>query len=98
MKQPYDHLASFLASWFHQDFDIAGNSVEEIVGAFKKTASTKQISEIRADIDRFLADHGDAAEAAFERNFDLDVEPTGFAPSAVLFLRAIDTSLGSAVA
>ena len=94
MKRQYEHLASFLRSWFHQDFDISGNTVEEIVSAFKKISRRAEVNNVRLDIKNFLEDCGNALDYEFDKTFDLDIDPTGFSPTVKDFLETIHESLG----
>jgi hypothetical protein len=93
MNHQYKHLASFLAGWFHQDFDLVGESIEEIVAAYKKSASLGSIMNVRSDIDRLLNRLGDSIEIEFDKLFVLEIEPTGFSPTVESFLRTIYQNL-----
>ncbi len=35
MRQKFPELASFMGGWFHHDFHIHGDTLEEVVAAFK---------------------------------------------------------------
>ena len=94
MKNRYEHLASFLGAWFHQDFDLAGSTIEEIVNAYLASARKDDIENVRRDIQAFLKDHPNDASEKFTDTFDLDVDPAGFAPSGESFLQAICKALG----
>lgn len=94
MNNRYKHLASFLGAWFHQDFDVAGSTIEEIVNAYLASAREDDIENLRRDIQAFLNDHPNDASEKLTDTFDLDVDPAGFAPSGELFLRAICKALG----
>jgi dsDNA-binding SOS-regulon protein len=89
MSHQYEHLASFLASWFHQDFDLVGNTAEEIASVYKKTTNESEVKKVAEEIGMFLDEHRETLDEKFEELFDIDVDPTGFAPSIELFLVAI---------
>lgn len=89
MPEPYRHLAAFLQSCFHQDFDLVGDTVEEIVTAYKQSTTKADMEAIVADIAAFLANPSPNHAVQFEQLFDLDIDPLGFAPSIEAFLRAI---------
>ncbi len=93
MNKRYEHLASFLGAWFHQDFDVAGSTIEQIVDAYLASASKDDIENVRRDIQDFLKDHPHDTSEKLEEAFDLDVDPAGFAPSGELFLQAIHMAL-----
>ena len=89
MPEPYRHLAAFLHAWFHQDFDLAGDTVEEIVNVYKLSATRADMEAIIAEIAAFLASPSHNQAVQFEQLFDLDIDPLGFAPSVEEFLGAI---------
>ena len=95
MPEPYRHLAAFLHAWFHQDFDLAGNTVEEIVTVYKLSATRADMEAIIAEIAAFLASPLPNRAVQFEQLFDLDIDPLGFAPSVEEFLGAITRILSS---
>lgn len=87
MQHP--HLQSFLGSWFHQDFDINGQSIVEITSLYKRSASALQAAEIIRDIDSFLEYHQNLRSIQLIEAFGLEVDPLGFAESARGFLEEI---------
>jgi hypothetical protein len=89
VAQPYPHLAELLGGWFHQDFDIEGETVEEIICAFNKSSSAQQRQAVIADIIEFLRTDDAQIDADFIRIFNPDIEPTGFAASTRAFLSEI---------
>lgn len=38
-SENYPHLDSLIGGWFHQDFDLEGDTLEEVVAAYKKVTS-----------------------------------------------------------
>ncbi len=89
MPEPYRHLTAFLQSCFHQDFDLVGDTVEEIVIATKQSATRDDMEAIVAEIAAFLASPLPNRAVQFEQLFDLDIDPLGFAPSVEDFFGAI---------
>ncbi len=70
---PYPALANMLDGWFHQDYDINGTNLEEILPHFLRAKRAALLQETVSDIDRFLADHSEdkeGLEAAVESVFD----------------------------
>lgn len=59
-SESYPQLDSLIGGWFHQDFDLEGSSLEEIVAAYKKVHLPRDWSHTRADIQRFLQGRDDA--------------------------------------
>lgn len=79
-SESYPRLASLIGGWFHQDFDLAGDTLEEIVAAYKKVHSSKDWNGARAEFAKFLQGRGDAqVRKDFVRLFQpgIDVEAWG---------------------
>ena len=53
------HLDALVGGWFHQDFDLAGGTLEEVVAAFKKSSPSEDWLGTKADIKRFLRTRGE---------------------------------------
>ena len=98
MNRPYAHLASFFADCLHQDFDLSGATLEEILAEFKRSAQPGELSAVCRDVDQFLKDHGAAAGEGFAQAFEMEVDPLGFAPTIQAFLLTIRDQLGGPVA
>lgn len=76
--EPYPHLRAFLGGWFNQDFDLAGETLEEIVSAYNAASSRADAQGVRSDIEAFMQDARDDLDDAFARTFRPDVDPHGW--------------------
>jgi hypothetical protein len=85
----YPELADFMAAWFHQDFDIEGETVADVVRAFQASTPTEAQAAVRKDIVRFLLDHAGDLDASFESTFQPDVIASAFSGSTRAFLEEI---------
>ncbi len=77
----YPHLDALLGGYFHQDFDIFGNTLAEILATYRQDASESERQGTVSDIHRFLAEFGqsDASLAdALQRVFKPDVIVEGW--------------------
>jgi hypothetical protein len=83
----YPELETLIGGWFHQDFDINGNTLEEVVAAYRAVTPAHQQRALAGEIRRFLDDED--VETAFEQRFKPDVSPSGFAPTTREFLQRI---------
>ena len=92
----YPTLSNLLSGWFHQDFDIEGETVEEIIGKYNASCSVEERQTLIEDISRFLEIEDDMISQEFDRIFDPDIEPTGFAPTTRAFLEQIRLNLSKA--
>lgn len=91
-------LSNFMGSWFHQDFDIEGDTLEEIVAAFKSDSEQQLIDRLVADIEAFLETGDEGMEERFQEYFEPCIIPTGFRPSTREFLISIRDELVSKAA
>jgi hypothetical protein len=72
----YPQLDSLIGGWFHQDFDIAGSTLDEIIASYKGVHSSEDWGNARADIQRFLQGRDDnQVKEDFVRLFQPDVDP-----------------------
>lgn len=85
----YRSLAAFLGGWFHQDFDIEGETVADVVTSYRKTSSETERHAIRDDIDAFLAANPGPADRAFHETFKPDIDPAGFGQNTREWLTGI---------
>jgi len=92
-QQQFPELASFMSGWFHQDFDIHGDTLEEVVAAFRGESGAQAIAPLVADIDAFLSTGDDGLDERFQDWFRPDIIPTGFRPTTRGFLEAIRDEL-----
>jgi hypothetical protein len=88
----YPQLETLMGGWFHQDFDINGDTLEEIIAAYRGVTPVDQQRSLATEIERFLSQAGDV-DSEFQRRFKPDVSPTGFAPTIRLFLTSIASLL-----
>lgn len=92
-QELFPELASFMSGWFHQDFDIHGDTLEEVVAAFTADNGTELVAALVADIDAFLATGDDGMEERFQDWFRPDIIPSGFRLTTRAFLEAIREEL-----
>ena len=86
----YPALANLIGAWFHQDYDIEGETIPEIIGGFRAVTTPAERAMVRADIARFVASHPDDLEQAFERTFRPGIIPSAFSGSTRAFLNDVD--------
>jgi hypothetical protein len=92
----YPHLQAFLSGWFHQDFDIEGDSIDAIVAEYKRVSPDIEARLVVADIRAFLSNSEDRVDELFFLQFELDIDPVAFAPSVTRFLMQISDQLATA--
>ena len=89
----FPELASFIGGWFHQDFDIHGDSLEEVVAAFKAEGDWQLVPPLVKDIDAFLATGEEGLDERFVEYFRPDIIATAFRPGTRDFLESIRAEL-----
>lgn len=85
----YTALSDFMGGWFHQDFDIEGNTVSEVLDAFRAVTPPEEQAKLKSDIQRFLDDHPNDLDSAFEETFKPDIIASAFSGSVRAFLEEI---------
>jgi hypothetical protein len=95
LMSDYPQLETLVGGWFHQDFDINGDTLEEIIAAYRGVTPVHQQRSLATEIERFLKG-ADDVDAEFQRRFKPDVLPTGFAPTTRQFLTTIASLLDGA--
>lgn len=85
----YPALANLIGAWFHQDFDIEGETVAEVMSAFKAAEPASRQVEVRSDIERFLRDNAEDLDARFEAIFQAGIIASALSGSTRGFLEEI---------
>lgn len=76
--EPYPFLRQLIGSWFHQDFDIDGETLEDILSGYKSVTEEEQILGVKAEIEKFIEESGDKIDDRFIELFRPDVDPAGW--------------------
>lgn len=85
-KDNFPVLADLLGGWFHEDFDIEGDTVEEILRAYKATSSDKECRSLVKELLRLMQTEKNALDEEFIRIFNPSIIATEFAPTTFDFL------------
>lgn len=91
--RPFPELSAFMGCWFHQDFDIHGETLEAVVRACVAESRPSVLQPIIDDIDRFLATGDAGMDERFLEYFRPDIIPTAFRPTTREFLLAVHQEL-----
>jgi hypothetical protein len=89
IEPEYPAIAEFMGGMFHQDFDLVGNTVAEIMAAFREVTPREEQFRLKTELVRFLGEHGNDLDEAFETTFRPDVIPSAFSGSTRAFLEEI---------
>jgi hypothetical protein len=96
MNRTYPRLANLMGAWFHQDYDIEGETVEEIVSAYRAVTPADHLQQLRAEIDGFVAEHPHDLMESFEATFRPDVDVAVFSGSVRAFLHEVSAIISRA--
>ena len=93
-EHAYPFLDALISGWFHQKFDIAGDTLAAVIASFRRDTNSDDWAETRADIGRLLRRYDDAALAQeFIRLFRPGVDPAAWQGSARQWLARIEELL-----
>ena len=81
-KDKFPALAALMGGWFHQDYDIEGETLPEVIGAFTAETPEELVLKVNDDITSFLSERPDDAQLDqdFQRMFWPCVIPEGWEP------------------
>ncbi|WP_233831905.1 contact-dependent growth inhibition system immunity protein [Paraburkholderia sp. ZP32-5] len=82
----YENLYQLICGRFHEDFDLFGNTIEELVLSFTRECTPEEINATVTDIDRFKGDHAGNLDTAFEEQFGRQFDPTLWGHTTESFL------------
>jgi hypothetical protein len=71
----YPYLDALVGGWFHQDFDIDGNTLEEVLASYRDRSPPGDHLGAKADIQRFIEN---TPPEQLEAEFNARFMPTGF--------------------
>jgi hypothetical protein len=74
----YPYLDSLIGGWFHQDLDLEGDTLEEILENYKKGSPPDDWPGVRADILRLIRNSGENLDSEFIRLLQPSVDPAGW--------------------
>ncbi|WMS43469.1 contact-dependent growth inhibition system immunity protein [Acuticoccus sp. MNP-M23] len=93
----YKDFSEFIRGWFHQDFDLNGQTVEEIVGAYVQSSRSAERLALLDEIAAYRRAHSADIEDDFIERFSPEVDPIAFSGSVATFLYEIEDALRSSV-
>ncbi|MGO4761383.1 contact-dependent growth inhibition system immunity protein [Cupriavidus sp. 2KB_3] len=89
----YPELSHFLIVYLNEDFDIYGDSMEEIVGAYLRESDAGMRINLIGEIDRIKKDHPGDLEVAIEDACRGCFDPALWGYTATSFLDELKQSL-----
>lgn len=89
----YQKLDNLIFSYFNQDFDLAGDSMDEIMKDFISSHTEEQRNQVKEEILGFMKQHKDSMDMAFEEKYGFDVDPALWGHTAKSFLETLLKSI-----
>ena len=89
----YPALDHLLRAYFGEDFDLSGNTVEEIVGCYKGGSPVEHHRALREEIARFRQAHPHDLDAAFLASYEYYLDPPLWGHTTDSFLTEVDRLL-----
>jgi len=86
LSDRYPQMYSFFGAYLNQDYDLCGDTFEEVVEYFKRIKSRDRCLEMVREIDAFMAEHPDDLDSAFERDYGQEIDHTYWGYTTVSFL------------
>ena len=71
----YPQLEALLGGWFHQDYDLGGSDIPDIVANACATLAPGEVAELAREIRSYLEQAGPDLDAAVARDFAPDLDP-----------------------
>ncbi len=93
MTNLYPTFANLLGSYFHQDYDLYGPTVKDVVQEFVTTSYPEDINALRVDILSLLRLPDDGIDLRTMFKDDLQIDPILFSGSNRQFLQDVLAAL-----
>ncbi|MGV2291955.1 contact-dependent growth inhibition system immunity protein [Trinickia sp. YCB016] len=74
-ESKYLNLWNIIVGHFHEDFDLFGQNIEEIISYHKSVSDASARAETIREIDEFKTDNQGNLDAALEREFGRQFDP-----------------------
>lgn len=88
----FNQLDQLIGCHFNQDYDYINDgedTIEGIVYFFKKTASEKDLQELKNEIVNFIDIYNDSLDTEFEKRYCFDFSPSLWETTAYDFLMSV---------
>lgn len=67
--EQYPALNDLLAGYFHEDYDLFGETIAEVALAYKQVSTPEEIALVCREMDKFVLEFGSGAAAAYAENW-----------------------------
>jgi hypothetical protein len=92
--EAFPDLDHFMGAYMHQDWQLFGNTVEEVVARHVKVSDPDEAHGLKMDIKRFVSYKGNDLDREYERLFPGSVIPSAWDMSTREWLLWIERLVG----
>ena len=85
----FPHLDHFLNAYMHQDWNLFGNSVEDVLRVYALDNSPEDLKRLEGEINDLIALEGDQLEIDYYRLYPNSVLPSGWHMTVREWLRYV---------
>ncbi len=89
MNEIYPEIWSVIATYFHEDSDLFGDNVRDLIMCYKGDVDREIINDLLGEIDRFKLENHDDLSSAFAREFPRQFVPELWGYTADTFLEEL---------
>ncbi|WMD22950.1 contact-dependent growth inhibition system immunity protein [Achromobacter seleniivolatilans] len=92
--EQYPALNNLLAGYFHEDYDLFGETIEEVVLAYKQVSTSEEVAQVCCEMEKFVVEFGSSAAAAYAEHWG-SFNPAGGGYTISAFFDALKRVLNS---
>jgi hypothetical protein len=85
----FPELDQLFGVYFNQDFELWGDTIEEIVAAYSKDMSSERRGGLHHEIDTYIQAHPSDLDNAFAARYGFDFDPAPWGHTTLSFLRRL---------
>ena len=97
IKSDYPRLDHFFGAYLNQDYQLSGDTIEEVVDSYMQDTSAEHHSELSDEITRFCRAHPDDLDAALSASYGFHFDPSLWEHTAASFFQLVQRLLKSNV-
>lgn len=93
MSDHYPELDQFFGAYLNQDYDLSGETIEEVVKCYKQGTSAEHRQRLAEEVGRFVEDHSDDLDAFFSARYGYDFDPALWGYTTASFFERLKQQL-----
>jgi hypothetical protein len=93
VKADYPRLDNFFGAYLNQDYQLSGETIEEVVDTYTQDTSAEYRKELSDEIARFCRAHSHDLDAALSASYGFHFDPALWDHSAASFFELVQRLL-----